>query len=220
MENNFEIQNISKILKSNWKTLLGIPLAFLILSLVITFFIMKPKFEASTQVLVNQKEKNSEVMAQEVQSNIQLVNTYAEIIKSPRIIDEVAKKNKQFSASQIKSMLSVTTEPESQVLNISINGKSKKVSENVANDIATVFKEEMPNIMKVDNVSILSKADGTGRQVSPNVSANIIFGILLGFVLAVLIIIIKELTDNRIKTETDVENELGIPVLGSIQKVK
>lgn len=40
------------------------------------------------------KGKNSELMAQEVQSNIQLVNTYSEILKSPRILDEVAKKNK------------------------------------------------------------------------------------------------------------------------------
>ena len=55
---------------------------------------MKPEYEANTQVLVNQKEKNSELMAQEVQSNIQLVNTYSEILKSPRILDEVAKKNK------------------------------------------------------------------------------------------------------------------------------
>lgn len=66
----------------------------MLISLLITMFLMKPKYEANTQVLVNQKEKNSELMAQEVQSNIQLVNTYTEIVKSPRILDEVAKKNK------------------------------------------------------------------------------------------------------------------------------
>ena len=58
------------------------------------FYILlaKPKYEASTQILVSQKEKESKMMAQEVQSNIQLVNTYAEIIKSPRILDDVAKR--------------------------------------------------------------------------------------------------------------------------------
>ena len=40
---------------------------------------------------MNEKEKDQQMMAQEVQSNIQLVNTYSEIVRSPRIIDEVSK---------------------------------------------------------------------------------------------------------------------------------
>ena len=47
-------------------------------------------------MLVNEKEKDKDMMAQQVQSNIQLVNTYSEIIKSPRILDKVAKEHKNF----------------------------------------------------------------------------------------------------------------------------
>ena len=67
---------------------------FVVISLLITIFLMKPKYEANTQVLVNQKESNEQYRAQEVQSNIQLVNTYSEILKSPRILEDVAKKIK------------------------------------------------------------------------------------------------------------------------------
>lgn len=94
MENTLDLTKIWEIIKKNWKLLIIIPLVFLILSALITFFLIKPKYEASTQVLVNEKEKDSKVAAQEVQGNIQLVNTYAEIIKSPRVLDEVAKKKK------------------------------------------------------------------------------------------------------------------------------
>ena len=52
--------------------------------MIITTFI-QPKFEAKTQVLVNQETHNENLQAQQVQSNLQLVNTYSEIIKSPRI---------------------------------------------------------------------------------------------------------------------------------------
>lgn len=41
-------------------------------------------------------------MAQEVQSNLQLVNTYAEILKSPRIIDDVAKRFEIFIVTNKK----------------------------------------------------------------------------------------------------------------------
>lgn len=90
----------------------------------------------------------------------------------------------------------------------------------IANKIAQVFSEEVPDIMSVDNVSILSEADDTAKQVAPKTLVNLLIGVVFGLVLALLIIFIKELIDKRIKSEEDVENELNIPVLGSIQKFK
>lgn len=220
MENSLDLSKFMKAIKKNWKLLLILPIIFMLIALLMTMFLMKPKYESNIQVLVNQKEKKSELMAQEVQSNIQLVNTYSEIVKSPRILDEVAKKNKKYSASEIKSMLTATTQAESQILNVNIESGSKKDAEKVANDIAKVFSDEMPDIMNVDNVTILSKANGTASKVSPSLIINLAIGLILGLILALIIIILKEIFDKRIRTEEDIERELNIPVLGSIQKIK
>ncbi|MFS4464648.1 Wzz/FepE/Etk N-terminal domain-containing protein [Staphylococcus haemolyticus] len=220
MENSLDLSKISKLLKKNWWLLVLLPLIFLLITLAITFFLMKPQYQANTQVLVNQKEKNPEMMAQEVQGNIQLVNTYSEIIKSPRILDEVSKKDKKFSVEEIEDMMTVTNKDQSQILDIDVKSGNKKDAERVANEVADVFKERMPKIMKVDNVSILSRANGTSTQVSPKIFLNIAVAILLGLFLAIIILILKALFDKRIKTEEDVERELDIPVLGSIPKLK
>ena len=155
-------------------------------------------------------------MAQEVQSNIQLVNTYSEILKSPRIIEDVAKKTLNIH-EDIKSMLTVTTQAQSQILNVNVKNGSKKDAEKVANDIASVFSKDMPKIMNVDNVSVLSKANGTATKVSPNLIQNLAIGLILGIIIAMMIVVLKELFDRRIRTEEDVKRELNIPVLGSIQ---
>ena len=126
MENTMDFTKIWEIIKKNWKLLVLLPIVFLLISLVYTFFIASPKYEASTQVLVNEKEKDKDMMAQQVQSNIQLVNTYSEILKSPRILDEVAKEHKEYSASQLNKMVSVNTEAESQILNLSVRANSEK----------------------------------------------------------------------------------------------
>lgn len=220
MENSLDLTKIFALLKKNWWLLVLLPLIFLLITLAITFFLMKPQYQANTQVLVNQKEKNPEMMAQEVQGNIQLVNTYSEIIKSPRILDEVAKKDKEFSESQIEDMMTVSNKDQSQILDIDVKSKDKKDAERVANEVADVFKERMPKIMKVDNVSILSRANDTATQVSPKVFLNAAIAILLGLFLAIIILILKAIFDKRIKTEEDVERELDIPVLGSIPKLK
>lgn len=220
MENSLDLSKFITAIKKNWKLVLLLPIIFMLISVLITTFLMKPEYEANTQVLVNQKEKNSELMAQEVQSNIQLVNTYSEILKSPRILDEVAKKNKKYSASDIKGMLTVTTQAESQILNVNVENGSKKDAEKVANDIANVFSDKMPDIMNVDNVSVLSSAKGTASKVSPNLLLNLAIGLILGLVLSLIVIVLKEMFDKRIRTEEDIEKELNIPVLGSIQKLK
>lgn len=219
MESTIDLTKILEILRKNMKVLIILPLLGLVISAIISFFFLDEKYQASTQVLVNQKESDTQMMAQEVQSNIQLVNTYSEIVKSPRILDKVSKElNRKYSSSEISNMLTVNNQAESQLLNIAIESKSGNDSEKVANKISEVFSEEVPDIMNVDNVSVLSTADNTAKQVAPKTVVNLIIGLITGLILALLIIFIKEMIDKRIKSEEDVENELEIPVLGSIQK--
>ena len=81
MESTLELTKSKKYYK-NLKILIILPLLFLIISAIVTFFVLSPKYQANTQILVNQtKGDNPQFMAQEVQSNIQLVNTYKEIVK-------------------------------------------------------------------------------------------------------------------------------------------
>lgn len=221
MENSIDLLKIWKIIKNNLKILLILPILGLIIGLLFSLVLVQPKYQASTQVLVNQEESDASARAQEVQSNIQLVNTYAEIATSPRMLDEVAKElNNAYSAKELSSMISAANETESQILNIAVESPNKNDSEKIANVFAKVFSDETPKIMNIDNVSILSEADGTSTQTEPKIMVNAILGLILGLVIAIIIIILKEIFDTRIKNEQDVEEELNIPVLGTIQKFK
>lgn len=219
MEETIDLSKLFGILKKNIKYIIILPIVFLILSMVITFVFMTPKYSTSTQVLVNQKETDSQMIAQQVQSDLQLVNTYSEIIKSPRILDKVSKNLKgKYSSGEIAGMLTVTNQAESQILNITVENESRENAGKVANEIANVFSKEASKIMKVDNVSILSKADNNGSKVSPKPLINAVVGVFLGLIIALIIIFLKEILDKRIKTEEDVEEQLSIPVLGTIQR--
>ncbi|MEB7672513.1 MULTISPECIES: YveK family protein [Staphylococcus] len=219
MENTIDLSKLLEILKKNARLIIILPILCLLISTIVTLFFLDSRYQASTQVLVNQKESDSQMMAQEVQSNIQLVNTYSEIVKSPRILDKVSKElNRKYTSTELSEMLTVSNQAESQLLNIDVESKSEENAETIANKIAEVFSDEVPDIMNVDNVSILSTADNTTVQVAPKTMINLIMGVIIGLGIALLIIFIKEVFDKRIKSEEDVENELDIPVLGSIQK--
>ncbi|WP_436881925.1 Wzz/FepE/Etk N-terminal domain-containing protein [Mammaliicoccus sciuri] len=218
MEETIDLSKLLLILKKNMKYLIILPIVFLALSMVITFVFMTPKYSSSTQVLVNQKETDNQMMAQQVQSNLQLVNTYSEIIKSPRILDKVSKNLKgKYSSNEISGMLTVSNQSESQILNIVVENESREAASTVANEIANVFSKDVSKIMNVDNVSILSKADTNGNQISPKPLVNSVVGIFLGLIVALILIFLKEMLDKRIKTEEDVAEILDLPVLGTIQ---
>lgn len=218
MEETIDFIKLFTILKKNMKYLIISPIVFLVLSMMITILFMTPKYSSSTQVLVNQKETDGQMMAQQVQSDLQLVNTYSEIIKSPRILDKVSKNLKgKYSRNEISGMLTVSNQAESQILNIAVENENPEAAGKVANEIANVFSKDVSKIMNVDNVSILSKADYNGSKVSPKPLINAAIGVFLGLIVALIIIFLKEILDKRIKTEEDVEELLDLPVLGIIQ---
>lgn len=168
--------------------------------------------------MVNQKESDSKLFAQQVQSDLQLINTYSEIIKSPRILDKVSHNLKdRYSSEEISAMLTVSNQADSQILNIAIKNDDSEEASIIANEVANVFKKDIKKIMSVDNVSILSNAGGTGVKVFPKPFTNGVIATFLGVISALVIAFLKELLDRRIKTESDVEEILGLPVLGTIQ---
>lgn len=220
MERKFDLSKLVTILKNNLKLIVGIPLLFLIVSLILTFFFMKPKFESSTQIIVNQSHSDEQFMAQQVQSDLKLVNTYTDIIKSPNVLNKVAKNKKvKYTPEQLSKMVNVQNKTESQILNISVVSQNKNDSKLIANEVAGVFKKNIKKIMNVDNVTIISKAD-KGSQVYPKPILNSALAILLGVFVALLIVLVKEMMDKRIKSEQDVEEILNLPVLGTINKIK
>ncbi|WOS95492.1 YveK family protein [Nosocomiicoccus massiliensis] len=221
MEQTIDLEDLFKIIKKNFFSIVALPLLFGIIALLISMYLITPKYESTTQLLVNQKETQNTMLTQQVQSNLQLIKTYSEIIKSPRILDEVSNRlDNRYTTTEIQNMLNISSQSDSQVLNISVKSEHSELSNTIANTVAEVFSEDVENIMNVDNVSILSVAEGNGEQVEPRTLVNVAVGMFVGFILAALIIFLKEVLDKRIKNEDDVAEYLDLPVLGSIEKVK
>jgi len=71
------------------------------------------------------------------------------------------------------------------------------------------------------NVEVLERATPNSGPISPNVKRNIIMSVVAGLVVGLALAFFIEYLDTSIKTVEDVENYLGLPVLGIVpQHVK
>ncbi|UTH00854.1 capsule biosynthesis protein CapA [Macrococcoides canis] len=216
MEEVIDISKVLNLLKRNWKLIVGLSLLGALLAAAISFFLIKPTYSATTQILVNSNEEQSQLELQANQTDLQLINTYNEIIKSPVILDKVAENLK--IKNGLGSKISVSNATQSKVITINAKASNYKDAAKIVNETARVFSKEIGKIMKTDNVTVLTKADEelSASPVSPKPLLNSLIGLLLGLILSIAFVLLKSIIDKRIQTEEDVREFLGLPVIGMI----
>ncbi|MFJ7974803.1 YveK family protein [Peribacillus sp. NPDC096379] len=220
MEETISLKELFLTLKKRLGLIISITALAVLVSGIISYFFLTPIYQASTQILVNQaKSDQSTYNVGEVQTNLQLINTYNVIIKSPAILDLVNDELKLgMSASELNEKITVQSEQNSQVVNILVQDEDPAQSVLIANKIAAVFQKEIVDIMSVDNVKILAKATvgENPAPIKPQPLLNIAIAMVVGLMVGVGLAFLLEYLDNTIKTEQDIEKQLGLTLLGTI----
>ncbi|MCM3763944.1 YveK family protein [Neobacillus niacini] len=223
MEETISLKELFETLKKRLLLIISITAIAGLVSGVVSYFFLTPIYQASTQILVNQAKNDQAFYSpSEVQTNLQLINTYNVIIKSPAILDKVADDlDLGVNARQLNEKINVGSEKDSQVVNISVQDPSPDTAALIANKTAEVFQKEITNIMNVDNVSILAKAEVAENPspIKPRPLMNVAIAIVVGLMAGVGIAFLLEYFDNTIKNEQDVEKELELPILGIIAQI-
>jgi len=222
MNETISLQELFSILRKSFWRILALTIVAALISFAVSSFLIKPTYQAGTQILVTpKKQENNIIDAQQLQSSVTLVNTYRVIIKSPAILEKVQKEvsNAPSSVSALNNMITVESEQNSQVINVSVQSKDAALASDIANSVANVFSEDIPKLMNVDNVKVLSVSGIPTSPVSPNIILNTAIAAVVGFLLGVGLAFLREVLDRRIRTEEQVQQILDLPVLGSIPDI-
>lgn len=139
-------------------------------------------------------------------------------VKAKPAVYKRESKSYSISASELASAVSVTTTTSSQVFTLSATAETPAKAQAIANAVAKEFKEQIPKIMDVNNVTIVAEAS-KGSQSYPNVKMITVVGVLAGLVISLLIIIIKDLSDTTVREDSFMTNELGLTNLGEIASI-
>ena len=119
------------------------------------------------------------------------------------------------SAEQLAKSVSVATQQQSQVFSVSAKADTPEKAKAEANAVARSFRDQIPNIMNINNVTIVAPATN-GVQSSPNVKMFTLAGFVIGLVLTFAVILIREMTNTTVRDDSYLSQELGLTNLGHV----
>lgn len=221
-ENTISLQEIAYALKKRWKLIALITIAATLVSAILSFFVIKPQYEATTKLFIGKQESqdnnvynNSDVMMYQ-----QLMKTYAELAKTSDLVTKAVKSaDLDYNQEDIKAILknlNATPSAETQILDLSFKGGNPKevlkLTEAITNEFISESKELIPN----GNVQVIQKPQLPEKPVSPNKKLNIFIAFVLGLMVGVGAVLLLEYLDNTFKSREDLENTLDLPIIGTI----
>lgn len=193
-----------------------------VISGLISFFVLNPVYETSTTVIVNKEIENyQEQMNTSDDLNFaqQLALTYGEIIKSKAVINPTIDKLKLDSTyEEISDNITVTNVTDTQIIKISVKNNNPRLASTICNTIAQIFSDKAQWIVKSSSIEIIDTAGIPKEPIKPNKVMNIVIAMILGVICSIFIIFLQESLNTKVKSRKDIEDKLGVPVLGVVPK--
>ncbi|WP_342562662.1 Wzz/FepE/Etk N-terminal domain-containing protein [Paenibacillus sp. FSL R7-0345] len=224
-----DLRDYFQIVKKRLLMIVSIVVVVCLLAGIYSLYIKKPVYEASTKIIVNQTQQvqtaASELDLNQINTNIQMINTYKEIIKTPAILDVVANNYPEFNtnAEELLKKVNVSSVNNTQVMTLVVRDNSYQRAAELVNAISLVFKQEIPSLFNVQNVSILNEAKLNPPvepgPVEPNVVMNLAIAFIVSLMIGLGIAFLLEYLDDTLKTEEDIEKYLGLPTIAMITRL-
>lgn len=208
---------LSTLLKKSWLVML-ISLLCVAVTLLGTFFLVTPKYEASTKFYVNNSAQTSSSMSSsDLATSRNLVESYLVILETRETLEEViACAGIDESPEDLWKRLSASAVNGTEIFEVVVTSSKPEKAAKIADAIAQVLPARIVSIIEGTSAKVVEGALLPTKPSSPNYVTNTIIGFIFGFVLAVGMIIIREIFDVSVRTDEDIARVCGYPILASV----
>lgn len=219
-ENSIELWPLVQALLRRWWLIALVAVAAAVLVFAGTKLFVTPTYRSGFTAYVNNRaddDKQTVLSNADLSASRYLTYTYAQIIRSRSVLEKAAEQaGLTYSYSDLSDMVTTSILSDTEIISVYVVSESPAVSMAYAAAIAEVAVTEISNIVDGSSMRIIDQPVMPTGIHSPSYVKNALVGFVLGFLLAVAIIVLREVMDDRVKDEEALESRFGIHILGSV----
>ena len=210
--------DVFAMLKTLWKrkfSIVLVALVFAIAAFGYSAFLAKKEYQSTSRIYVvsRQNQDNNALTNSDLQAGSYLVKDYREIILSQNVLTQAIEELKlDMTPAELSKKISVSVPTDTRILSITAKDGNPKEAARIANGLRNVAAEKIISVTKVSDVTTLDEAEVPQSPSSPNIKRNVLLGFIAGAGLMVVLIVVVEVLDDRVKRPEDVEELMGLTI--------
>ena len=197
-----------------------IVLAALVGAILAWFYVTNiatPVYQATSKIYI--AGSDTTISLSDLQMGSTLAVDYQEVFKIWHVHEMVDERlNLNYSYSELEKMVSVSNPNGSHLLYIYVKSPDPAEAKLLADTYAEVVQDYIANKMELRKPQILEKARTPSKPVSPNVTATVAKGALIGGLGIILILLFIFILDDRIRTGEDITKTVNLPTFGTVPR--
>ena len=218
--------DVFAMLKTLWKrkfSIVLVALVFAIAAFGYSAFLAKKEYQSTSRIYVvsRQNQENNALTNSDLQAGSYLVKDYREIILSQNVLTQAIEELKlDLTPAELSKKISVSVPTDTRILSITAKDGDPKEAARIANGLRNVAAEKIISVTKVSDVTTLDEAEVPQSPSSPNIKRNVLLGFIAGAGLMVVLMVVVEVLDDRVKRPEDIEELMGLTLLGIVPDMK
>ena len=209
------------VLNKSWLVMI-VAFACAMVAFLGTFFFITPLYQSSAMFYVNNNalsvgSASLSLSSSDISASRGLVKTYIVILDTREtLLDVIDYAGVDRTYLQVKSMIEAESVDNTEVFKVVVTSPDPQEAEKIADAIAYNLPKRISSIVEGTSAKVVDAAVAATRPSSPSYPKNTVIGFAIGFLLTVVIIIMRELLDISIRVEEDIAQTCKHPVLATV----
>ena len=201
------------LLRKHLVLVIALPLATAAVVAAGSIFLPNEYTATTTMYVLSKNDEQQTMITQsDLSAGQMLTNDVATILRSDRVKNDVAS---QFGLENLNAYdLSVTSSTTTRVITLAVTGHDPRNAAEVANALVEDTSRVASEIMQIEAVNVIDSAKTPMAPSGPRRALYTAVGFMAGLFAAVGIVVIQDMLDTRIRSGQDVEELVGVPVVG------
>lgn len=211
-EKEINLYDYLDLLKRRWWMILALTIIFGSLFGYRTYSSYVPVYETSTTILMHYKNSESlTTSSRDFSVGINVISTFTGMLNSNSLRSQISEKIDSNNLGSISVSAS-----EGSIMKLTVQHTDAQMAADIANVTSVMLLDMAKKMMSDISLSVLDEATVPYVTSGSGLNSSIIKGVMVGLVMSVGILILIELLDTTIKSPKEIEERLGMIIMGVI----